>query len=1069
MNDKGLTIPKTVIQQFILSSGAVQNNKSNLETLARIFVEIIGGLVKASISVSDKQKLRTEDISQASASFRFKPFFVKSDIEKKPELCAKSYKNGDVVHYRAVRNCVFTRLGTFKRVVRTLMKQLGHSKLKVSSPALGAMQKTAESIFRYFLNETVKMIIKQRISMKQPVLVRKIIDKSYTNFKKINKVMPVARLLTNKHKINNSTCDKLIGLVRDLKRQITKLEDKFERQRTPPTPGKVDSSSQTESLQQSELGSSGDDSSGSDSDDSGSGRGSKKSDTSNNDEEMFMLNNLRNLQEQNTKLQRQLNQEKTDKENYQKMFEILQESLENQPSPTNTNDTSGQSENATNDIGVQSDLTSDDIDNLENELVHQKVLNMNDKTRSKNALLDQELEALTERMKSNAATISHLQNQELETVSQQVRGLNHRQQLINQGTGIISNLQTQIQELKNKPIKDTQTTSTQTEDSGESENSGDSGDSDDSDDSDDSRDSDDSAPRRDSGYESDDQALRDKWFELKNSLPEDIKKAAFGNLDHYDPFDPRAGFTDSFHKNMLKQTNTEPDTTEYSSTDENLVTRHDNSSQTDQPNQLSNGSGQYNDQLLLNNITSLSEQKAELQRKLHEQDLEKQHYKTMYEILYENQASNDLEQSDDSGSEQQDEGDAGYSGVNSNPPYVNNESGFFDNPSYTNSEANTIDVTDITGSEMLDSELSYYSSNSSDKSDNDTTFSDWKRKQSERSKRARTQSSEQNAWDNYLWNSLIKYRDDKKQDKINNLKQQQLDGIRESIEQARKKGNLDGVETVDSKPKNKKLAPIPSITKSKPKRKITGGIQQEMTAKSLSSNSNQQSTENTDNSRSRVAKRNKEADAQNRSGKRSRIESPEAHKSYTNAWESALRDSLARYRAQENQNRIERSRERDRQSIRESIEQARIKSQIERAAQRAQELQQSITYTQPSTNGISIFERNPLEAEISDTSLSESDLGDISTSERNPLEAEISDTSLSGSGEIKIQDIIPIVTDDSDASMSGLQSESDSDETEEIIEPPPKRRVSIPRRFQTEALQDTPEGRSILKNRDRRN
>ncbi|NBP15436.1 hypothetical protein EBU95_13710 [bacterium] len=560
MNDKGLTIPGTVIQQFILSSGAVQNNKSNLETLARIFVEIIGGLVKASISASDKQKLRNEDIVKASRTFHFKPFFAKSDKtiprNQKPGLCAKSYKNGDIAHYQAVRNCVFTRPGTFKRVVRTLMKHLGHSEMKVSSPALGEMQKTAESLFRHFLNETVRTITKDRISMKRPDLVRKVIDTSYTAFKKRNKVMSVARLLTNKHKMNNSTCDKLIGLIRDLKQQITKLQDKFERllqggpgsERAPPTPGKVNSSSQTESLRQSDSGSSdsgSSDSGSSDSgsSDSGSGPGPRKSDTSNNDEEMFMLNNLRNLQEQNTKLQRQLNQEKTDKENYQKMFEILQESLENQPSPTSV-----QSENATNDTSVQSDLTSDDIDNLENDLAHQKVLNMNDKTRSKNAMLDQELEALTERMKSNAAAISDLQDQELETVTERVRGLNQRQQLINQGTGIISNLQNQIQELKSKAVNDTQTTGTQTEIASDESKSSDSdesksSDSDDSksSDSDDSGDSDseDSRPRRDSGYnsdESDDQVLRDKWFALKNSLPEDIKKAAFGNLDYYDPF-----------------------------------------------------------------------------------------------------------------------------------------------------------------------------------------------------------------------------------------------------------------------------------------------------------------------------------------------------------------------------------------------------------------------------------------------------------------------------------------------------------------------------------------------------
>jgi hypothetical protein len=796
MSDKNLVIPLTIIRQFVLAAGINHNNKSNLETLARIYVEIVGGLAKTSIAKSDKQKLRTDDVIIASHNFRFKPFFDKSDLEQRPDLCAKSYKNNDVAHHRALRNCVFARPGTFKRVVRTLMKHLGRTQVKVSSTALAAMHKTTEAIFRSFLNQTVQLMRKERISMERADLIRQIISNSYTTFKsKGNKVMSVARLLTTKHKMSDTTCDKLIGLINDLKKQMMVLQNKIkESKQNSLNTTATQTDNFNSALESSATTTSSSRSSDSDSGDSDGNKNIHDTTTTGTQSDMTS-NDVDELENESAQYDNMNNQVKAKNllldQRGSRIISNLQNQLtrnvpvvdsqtqtsetQTETSDTQTDDFNSESESSntimtssvpsdsdgdsngnvnihgTTTIGTQSDMTSDHVDELENELVHQKVRNMNDQVRAKNDLLDQELDALTERMKRNADTMSNLQNQELETVSERVRGLNQRQKLLDEGNQIISNLQNQLTQKAPSVDSETQTSDTQSQTSDTQPSDSQTQTSDTQTETSDTQtqtsdtqtqtDSGDQVERRDSGYEEQsDQATMERWLAIKKDSPEDIKRAAFGNLDVYNPFDPAARFTDSFHKRIIKET-------EPQSNNSNSL-----------PHPLEHQSAQYNEQILLDNIKSLSYQNAQLQRSLQEQQRDKELYQKMYEILLENkpitssesEAQSEAEEgnSEDEDSEVEDgaqyyssesssesESDSDFDSDEqsmSNPLYVLDSS---DNPLYASSSfvsPNAIDVSDMTlperrstNSESSGSEISDSSSVLSNNSD--TTFTDWKK------------------------------------------------------------------------------------------------------------------------------------------------------------------------------------------------------------------------------------------------------------------------------------------------------------------------------------------------------
>jgi hypothetical protein len=221
---------------------------------------------------------------------------------------------------------------------------------------------------------------------------------------------------------------------------------------------------------------------------------------------------------------------------------------------------------------------------------------------------------------------------------------------------------------------------------------------------------------------------------------------------------------------------------------------------------------------------------------------------------------------------------------------------------------------------------------------------------------------------------LLKHRNDKKQTKINQLRQQRLAGVRQNIENERgRRDNIDTNTSVSNPQSNKinrkeeKLASRQKIAKSKrkvsiPKRYYTDALEQTVEGRALLGNLNRRATPTQTNPQPEttqsktmqfdtqepetmqfdtqepemmrydvsdvsdvneatesfddtpIPKRNKEAEGQVNLSKKYRVneyvKTPES-----SAWESALRDSLARYRAQEKQNRIEKSRELDRQSI----------------------------------------------------------------------------------------------------------------------------------------------------------
>jgi hypothetical protein len=121
-----------------------------------------------------------------------------------------------------------------------------------------------------------------------------------------------------------------------------------------------------------------------------------------------------------------------------------------------------------------------------------------------------------------------------------------------------------------------------------------------------------------------------------------------------------------------------------------------------------------------------------------------------------------------------------------------------------------------------------------------------------------------------------------------------------------------------------------------------------------------------------------------------------------------------------------------------------------------------VNYTQPSTDGISIFERNILHPEISDTTLPDSDIDLEEIQEETPMDSEPTDNESESHNEDTPMDSTELTSERSDTTMSGSETEDNTNGNR-------KRQVSIPKRFQTDSLQDTPEGRALINNRNRRN